>query len=249
MVGSKRRDNRSKSQQINRVNHHAVEPDFSQKRFQPAPDGHRSAVPDGSEIIDPQAAFYIYSKTVNRRGGGGGGRCRVEIFKFTRWNKCVRSRRSVKIVQNCTPRLSFIIFIVYFSFLHFSPRGCFDTRICISAFPRSLPFFPFLFSFHVTRMFAKKRKEKRDIPILNSDINIMENRKKKGGMKNLAKKRDANFREIDSRSRRTSSSCIKYEKTRCFLFEASFSLIPAFAYIIMQRIYYEPRMEIRHSVV
>lgn len=27
----------------------------------------------------------------------------------------------------------------------------------------------------------------------------MENRKKKGRMKNLAKKRDANFREIDSR--------------------------------------------------
>lgn len=61
------------------------------------------------------------------------------------------------------------------------------TYICFGL-PPSLPFFPFFFSFHVTRMFAKKRKEMRNIPILNSDINIMENRKKKGGMKNLAKK-------------------------------------------------------------
>lgn len=70
--------------------------------------------------------------------------------------------------------------------------------IHVYMFRPSLPFFPFFFSFHVTRMFAKKRKEKRDIPILNSDINIMENRKKKGGWK-IWRKRDANFREIDSR--------------------------------------------------
>lgn len=85
------------------------------------------------------------------------------------------------------------------------------TYICFGL-PPSLPFFPFFFSFHVTRMFAKKRKEKRDIPILNSDINIMENRKKKGGNEKFGEKGMPIFERLTVV--RTSSSCIKYEKTR-----------------------------------
>lgn len=84
--------------------------------------------------------------------------------------------------------------------------------IHVYMFRPSLPFFPFFFSFHVTRMFAKKKKEMRNIPILNSDINIMENRKKKGGWKIWRKRGMPIFERLTVV--RTSSSCIKYEKTR-----------------------------------
>lgn len=127
---------------------------------------------DGSRIIDPdpQAAFYIYSKTVNRcaRRGDGGG-CRVEIFKFTQ----VEQVRAVASIGENRSKLYATVIVHYFYRLflfplYFSPRGCFHIYIYI-CFELSLALF-FIFSLHV-RMFAKKRKKKkenRDISILNS---------------------------------------------------------------------------------